>query len=308
MKRNRPLDTRQLMAFELLAETGSFTGAAKSLFLTQSAISHSMKTLEEDLGCKLVRRHGKKISLTDAGQHLLSMTGPILRQMETARDELEGFERYGVGRLRIGASPKSCQFLLPAILRRFMGKYPRCRFEVRNGDSAVCFEMLRSNKIDLAITLEPEKSEDIEFLPWFTDELRIVVTPDHPWVERGWIKKADVHKQNFILQDKKSYTFILIMDYLKSEGMRFSSFVEISDVESIKQMIKGGFGIGILATWAVEKEVQAGELATVRLGRRKLSRIWGVSSPKDRSLSKTELSFARIGEEVGCNWMVHRKV
>ena len=78
MKRNRPLDTRQLMAFELLAETGSFTGAAKSLFLTQSAISHSMKTLEEDLGCKLLRRHGKKVSLTDAGQHLLILLELLL--------------------------------------------------------------------------------------------------------------------------------------------------------------------------------------------------------------------------------------
>jgi DNA-binding transcriptional LysR family regulator len=308
MKNNRPLDTRQLVAFEKLADNGSFTGAAKNLFLTQSAVSHSMKALEEDLGCSLLRRHGKKVSLTDAGKHLLEVTRPILRQMENARYELEGFERYGVDRLRIGASPKSCQFLLPSILRSFTEEHPRCRFEVQSGNTPFCLNMLRSNEIDLAITLEPRKSDEIEFLPWFNDELQIVVPPDHSWAEKGWMKKEEIHKQNFILSNKNSYTFLLVMEYLKREQVRLSSFVEMGNVEAIKELIKAGFGIGILATWTVEDEVKAGDLVTVRLARRKLSRTWGISSPKGRSLSKTELAFARIGEEIGCKWMVNRKL
>ncbi|MGE4550416.1 MAG: LysR family transcriptional regulator [Opitutales bacterium] len=308
MKRNRPLDTRQLMAFELLADTGSFTGAAKSLFLTQSAVSHSMKTLENDLGCRLLRRHGKQVSLTDAGQHLLAATRPILRQMENARAELEGFERYGAGRLRIGTSPKSCQFFLPSILGRFKEEHPRCRFEVVDGNTPECIRMLRANEIDLAITLEPRKADEIEFLPWFSDELHLVVPPDHPWAKTGWMKKGEIHKQHFILPNKKSYTSLLIMDFLKREESRISSFVEMSNLEAIKELIKAGFGISFLATWAVEKEVEAGDLVSVRLARRKLSRTWGISSPKGRGLSKTELAFARIGEQVGCKWMVNREL
>ena len=308
MKRNRPLDTRQLMAFELLADTGSFTGAAKSLFLTQSAVSHSMRALEDDLGCRLLRRHGKKVSLTDAGQHLLDAARPILRQMENTRSELEGFERFGSGRLRIGTSPKSCQFFLPSILRRFKEEHPRCRFEVEDGNTPECFRMLRASEIDLAITLEPRKADEVEFLPWFSDEMRLVVAPDHPWAKTGWLNKEEIPQQNFILPNKKSYTFLLIMDYLKREDASLTSFLEMSNLEAIKELIKVDFGISFLASWTVSKEVEAGDLVMVRPARRKLSRTLGISSPKGRELSKTELAFARIGEQVGCEWMVNREI
>lgn len=299
------MDTRQLLAFQMLAEIGSFTGAAKNLYLTQSAISHSMKALEQDLGCRLLRRHGKKVSLTDAGQHMLTVVRPILQRMDHLRDELEAYERYGVGRLRIGASPKNSEILLPSILGRFQESFPRFRFEVQNADTRGCLEMLRTNQIDLAITLEPRKSDEMEFLPWFRDELQVVVPPGHPWIEKGWLRKEEVDEQHFILSNKGSYTFPLIMDYLREEGLRISSFVEMSNVEAVKELIKSGFGIGILATWTVRKEVQANELHIVRIGRKRLFRTWGVSSPPGRRLNAPELAFARIGEEVGCKWMLN---
>ena len=82
MKRIRPFDTRQLEAFDMLCRTGSFTKTAKHLFLTQSAVSHSMKNLDEEAGCKLLRRQGKKVSLTEVGDRLLSFVRPFLDQME----------------------------------------------------------------------------------------------------------------------------------------------------------------------------------------------------------------------------------
>ena len=307
MKRNRPLDTRQLQVFEMLADTGSFTAAAKKMFLTQSAVSHSMKSLEEDLACSLFRRQGKKATLTEAGERLLEVARPVLRSMEEARAELDGFDRYGSGRLRLGASAKSCQFLLPPILRRFREEFPRCRFEVKSADTPRCLEMLRENEVDLSITLEPDKTAEVKFVPWFSDELRVVVPPSHPWAEKGWMNREDLHEQNFILYNKGSYTFRLIMEYLKGEGVRLSSFMELSSVEATKELIKVGVGIGILATWAVEKEVEAGELVIVRPARRKLARVWGLSAAKGRKLNEAELAFTRIGEEVGCKWMVNRE-
>ena len=86
---NAPLDSRQLRAFAALARTGSFTLAAKELHLSQSAVSHSMKALERDVGCLLFDRLGKKVSLTLAGEHLLQYTGKILTEMAAARASLE---------------------------------------------------------------------------------------------------------------------------------------------------------------------------------------------------------------------------
>ena len=199
MNRHRPLDTRQLQAFDMLAATGSFTGAAKKLFLTQSAVSHSMKSLEDDMGCKLLRKQGKKAVLTEAGERLLDSARPWLRQMEELREELDGFERYGVGRLRLGASPKGCQFLLPPILRQFKEHHPRCRFEVQSGDTPRCLDMLRAGEIDMAITLEPGKGVTCEFLPWFTDELKVVVPAGHAWASKSIMDKSETHNENFIL-------------------------------------------------------------------------------------------------------------
>ena len=104
MKRVRPFDTRQLEAFDILCATGSFTEAARRLMLTQSAVSHSMRTLEAEAGCQLIRRQGKKVSLTEAGERLLRFARPFLQEMSELREELSGCEKFGAGRIRLGAS------------------------------------------------------------------------------------------------------------------------------------------------------------------------------------------------------------
>ena len=177
MKRNHLFDSKQLEAFELLCSTGSFTETAKRLFLTQSAVSHSMKSLEEEVGCQLFRRQGKKFSITEAGDRLLRFARPYLSEMQVLKEELQGFEKFGSGRLRLGASAQACRFLLPPILTKFKEAHPHCRFEVYAEDTPKCIDMLSLGEIDLAITLEPIKSSEIEFVPCFTDELRLVLPP-----------------------------------------------------------------------------------------------------------------------------------
>src|SRR5256885_15362180 len=86
---NQPLDSRQLRAFATLARTGSFTLAAKELYLSQSAVSHSMKALEQNVGCRLLDRLGKKVLLTQAGEQLLHHTQKILSEMREARESLQ---------------------------------------------------------------------------------------------------------------------------------------------------------------------------------------------------------------------------
>ena len=98
---NAPLDSRQLRAFVTLARTGSFTQTARELHLTQSAISHSMKALESDVGCRLLDRLGKKVALTQAGEQLLQHAQKILSEMDTARASLGKLGKWGRGRLRL---------------------------------------------------------------------------------------------------------------------------------------------------------------------------------------------------------------
>src|SRR5882672_440772 len=141
-----PLDSRQLRAFLTLARAGSFTLAAKELFLSQSAVSHSMKALEQEVGCRLFDRVGKKVLLTQAGETLLHHVEKILQEMTAARAALEQLGKWGKSRLRIGASTTACQYILPAVLREFKESFPKCAISIEPGDTPEAIELLRDNR------------------------------------------------------------------------------------------------------------------------------------------------------------------
>src|SRR5262245_5163110 len=132
---NAPLDSRQVRAFCVLARAGSFTQAARELHLTQSGISHSMKALERDVGCRLLDRLGKKIVLTQAGEQILNHAKKILQEMENARESLAHLGKWGRGRLRLGASTTACQHLIPPVLREFKESFPEHVITIEAGDT-----------------------------------------------------------------------------------------------------------------------------------------------------------------------------
>ena len=115
----RNVTLRQMRVFVAVARHLSFTRAARELHLTQSGVSHSMKALEGDVGCRLLDRLGKKVILTQAGEQLLHHATKILQEMENARESLAHLGKWGRGRLRLGASTTVCQYLIPPVLREF---------------------------------------------------------------------------------------------------------------------------------------------------------------------------------------------
>ena len=148
---SQPIDSRQLRAFASLARTSSFTFAAKELNLTQSAISHSMKALEREIGCRLLDKMGKKVVLTEAGEALLVHVERILGEMALARAELGQLGKWGQSRLRLGASATACQHILPNVLREFRQSFPQCAISIEPGDTPEMIAALRDRRIDLAV-------------------------------------------------------------------------------------------------------------------------------------------------------------
>ena len=286
-----PIDSRQLRAFAALSRTGSFTLAAKEMFLSQSAVSHSMKALETDVGCRLFDRVGKKVLLTQAGEALLHHTEKILQEMAAVRAGLEQLGKWGVGRLRIGASPTACQYILPAVLREFKESFPKCRIAIEPGDTLEAIESVRENRIDLAITLEPRNEDQFEFHPLFTDELTFIVGAMHPWARDGHVVRSDIPKQSYVLYNKKSYTFRMVRDYFNQEDMVLNTVIELGSMEAIKELVKLGLGVSILSPWIAQKELLEKSLVALPLGRRKMKRNWGVIHWRGRRLSLAEETF-----------------
>jgi DNA-binding transcriptional LysR family regulator len=293
---DQPIDSRQLRTFCILARTGSFTETAHELGQTQSAISHAMRALEQDLGCRLVDRMGKTVLPTQAGEQLLSHAEGILQQMTTARAELGRLGKWGSSRLRIGASTTACQYVLPAVLREFKESFPQCAVSILAGDTPEHIEALRNHQIDLAVTLEPRQNEPLESRHLFTDELQFLLSPLHPWARNRRVNREEIARQNYILYQKKSYTFQMIEAYFREEKIVLYSLLELGSIEAIKEMIKLGLGIGILAPWTAREEIEEGSIVALPLGRRKLRRRWGVLHWRGRRLSLAEETFVRLCE------------
>jgi LysR family transcriptional regulator, low CO2-responsive transcriptional regulator len=295
---SQPLDSRQLRAFSVLARTGSFTRTAEELHLTQSAISHAIKGLESDMGCRLLDRMGKTAVLTQAGEQLLVRTERILDEMQSARAELGRLGKWGSSRLRIGASTTACQHVLPGVLREFKESFPQCAISIQPGDTPENIEALRAHQIDLAVNLEPRREANLDFRPMFTDELQFIVSPLHPWAKTGRVVREEIAREHYILYGKTSYTFQMIEAYFREEEIVLHSLLDLGNMEAIKELVKLGLGISIAAPWTARAEIEEKSLVALPLGKRKLKRRWGVLHWRGKRLSFAEETFTSLCESV----------
>lgn len=291
-----PLDSRQLRAFRVLARTGSFTQTARELHLTQSGVSHSMKALETEIGCRLLDRLGKKIVLTQAGEQLLQHTEKILSEMENARESLGHLGKWGKGRLRLGASTTACQHIIPPVLREFKESFPAYAISIDPNDTRGMVSALLQHRIDLALSLDPGSEPQLEFHPLFTDELFFLVGAQHPWALAGHVPRLEIPRQSFILYSKNSVTFRLVEDYFRRDEMVLNTVIEVGSMEATKELVKLGLGVSILAKWVARKEIEEGSLVVLPLGRRKLPRRWGILRWRGRRLSLAEETFIGLCE------------
>ena len=297
-----PLDSRQVRAFSVLARTGSFTQTARELHITQSAISHSIKALERDVGCRLLDRLGKKVVLTQAGEQLLQHATKILVEMEHARESLGHLGKWGRGRLRIGASTTACQHLIPPVLREFKESFPDHVITIEPGDTSALVSGLLRHRIDLAIAIEPDKEPQLEFHPLFNDELHFITGALHPWAKSGRVERSEIPKQNYILYNKHSITFRIIEEYFRREEMVLNTVIELGSMEAIKELVKLGLGVSILAPWIARREIDEGSLAALSLGRRKLERRWGIMHWRGKRLDLAEETFIGLCESAAASF------
>lgn len=296
--RSPTLDSRQLRAFAILVQTGSFTRAARELHLSQSAVSHAMKALESDVGCRLLNRMGKSVTMTQAGEQLLEHAHTILAEMEAARQRLTELGRWGHGRLRVGTSVTACQYILPAALRQFRQGFPQCAIHIEAGDTPRMLDLLAQHRVDVALALEPRIECGFEFQLMFEDELLFHVSPTHPWAEANKINREEIARQRFIFYTKTSYLYQMIEEYFLREELVLPTSVELGNIEAIKELVKLGLGISILAPWVASQELAAGSLVALQLGRAKLKRRWGILTRRGARLDLQQSTFIRLCREM----------
>lgn len=289
-------DLRQLRAFVAVAEEGSFTLAARRIFVTQSAVSHSLRTLEEQLSCRLLDRSGKKVVVTSEGELLLKRCRRIIYELEQAGRDLDGLRRWGQTRIRIGAPHTLCHFLIPSVIREFRDCFPRCEPIIEAGDTPALLDRLAASELDLVVGLKPRGRGDEGYRPMFKDRLAFLVSPFHPWAQETNAEARSVEDHQFIIYAKATETHRLIEEWLEQHGGRCRKPLVLGDMQAIKEMAKLGIGIGVVAPWVAAREIEDGSLKVVSGTGPDIQREWGVFHSPKREPSLVEEAFIGLCE------------
>ena len=222
-----------------------------------------IKSLEEELGVKLLDRLGKKVVLTDAGQQFLPYATKILNDVEEAKC-ISSQHGELAGTVVIGADEVLCAYLLPALFKRFRADYPGVRLLFRPLSGQELKSSLREGHADVVFVLdEPMNSKDLqsEFLK--NETFQMVVSPDHMLASRSELVIDDFHKQHFLLTEKNCSYRTYFDQSITKKGADALTELEFHSVEAIKQCVVAGLGIALLPEMALKKELSDGEVVAL---------------------------------------------
>ncbi len=288
------MDTRLLNIFRAVAKHNGLANAALELHLTPSALSHAIKSLETELGCRLFDRVGGKMMINQAGEQLLAAIAEPLRALDNAAAALRELGRWGQGRLRVGAPVTACQYVLPEVLRELRREFPKLLMQVETGNTAHLAMMLRERRIDLAIGVGTESAADLESHPLFEDELLFVVSRDHAWTDGRALSAEEIRGQPLILYQRSSSMTQLVNTYFKQSRIDPLCTMEIASITAIKAMVEMKLGVSVLAPWTADPELSRGMLKMRPLGARVLKRRWTILHSANRRLGHAEEKFCAL--------------
>jgi DNA-binding transcriptional LysR family regulator len=290
-------EIRHLVAFTTVLDAGGFTKAARVLNLTQSALSHQIKTLEDQLGVQVFARIGKRTVLTQAGEVLLTHATTVLRELADARQALLELQDPGRGRLRLSAAGYSCYLLLPRILQEFKAEYPRVELSVAADYTGEAVQHLLEGLLDIAILVAPPPVRGLVIEPLATDELFVIVPAAHPWVKRRRVQWRELAGQVLITYNRASQTHQMLLHRLAKEHAPPPETMEVREAEAVTEMVKLGLGIAVQPLWVVRDDLRRKRLHAVPLGRLGIKRSWAIAYVQGKHLPAYSQAFIKICRE-----------
>lgn len=295
----------QLLVFFQVARLGSFTKAAKELYLTQPAVSAQVARLEQRLKVKLVERVGHRVFLTEAGNLVFSYAD----QVEQFRSTLEDLARavtemdtHLVGKLSVGASNTIGIYVLPSVMGRFKRQHPDVEMVLDVGISRNIVEGLVANRYDFALIEGPTKSPEIVTDHFTEDQLCLIVARDHPWARRTaeGVTIRDVQTQPFIGHREGSGTQTTIEREFQRRGLEIECSMAIDSPEAVKKVVEAGLGVSMVSKLIVQQEVERGVLVVVPVRDGDFRRRFKIAWRRGKRFSRVARTFlAFLREETG---------
>ncbi|MCB5410941.1 LysR family transcriptional regulator [Pseudogemmobacter faecipullorum] len=237
---------RQLSYFVAAGQTGSVTRAAEAVNISQPSISAAIAHLETELGAQLfVRYHAQGLSLTPAGQRLLSAARELLRDSYGLYEVVNSAMGIVAGPITVGAFRTFAPLVLPEIWSGFQARYPDVRMNVMEGSEAELLEGLRTARLDIALTYELSLSPDMTFVPLAHVPTYVLLAADHPMAGRKSLRLAELAEQSFVLLDMP-LTRQYFLSLFEKMGLAPRILTETSSPAALRSYVAAGLGYSLM--------------------------------------------------------------
>lgn len=282
--------------FCAVAKHLNFSKAAEELFITQSAVSQSIKHLEEDLGTQLFLRGKKGISLTAEGEVLFDYVKNALSLLEKAENEMHRMQKLEQGELRIGVSDTLSRYLLLPYLEQFGRSYPMIHLSIVNRTSVQSLELLKQGKVDLAFVNLPLEDDAVEIRPYREIHDIFVAGGRFRFLQQGEISLEKLAKYPLIFLEKASNSRNSVEEFFLNKGIRLQPDIELGSHDLMLEFARINLGISCVTREFAKSYLDSGELFEIRTTEPLPSRHIGIATLKGVTLSAAGKVFLSLVE------------
>ena len=281
------MDTQNLRAFLLVAESGSFSKAAKRLHLTQPAVSKRIAQLEAQLNVSLFDRIGRRISTTEAGEALLPHARAVHLEMQAAQQSVRDLAGEVRGRLRLATSHHIGLHRLPPLLSFFSKAFPAVQLDIDFMDSEQAYELTLQGEVELAVvTLAPSPIANIVTRPIWLDPLDFMVQQDTQLTRKKALGLQELSQHPAILPGLNTYTGQIVKSLFEQRRLPIQIAITTNYLETIRMMASVGLGWTVLP-----RSMRDPSLATLPIRDARIERTLGAIHHEGRSLSRAAQAF-----------------
>ncbi len=287
------IDFLGLHAFVAIAERGSFQLAAAHLNLSQTAMSHRMRKLEDDLGVKLLQRTTREVSLTPAGLALLPKVKGMIDSLSASLDDLRRSVRVRQETLAIGCLPTIAAGLLPAALSRFRAGHPDVVIQIHDKSASDIASLTESGAIEFGITLVAAHRWDFDVQPLIKDPFMLVCRAEAPLARKSAVSWQELAGVPLIRISTHTGNRILIDDALGSRREQMNWRYEAQYVNTAMALVREGLGMTVVPKFAMTAEDARG-LRAIPLRNPGVSRQIGIISKRSAAMSPLADQLRRL--------------
>ena len=287
------MDFDQLETFLEVARLSSFSRAAEKRFRTQPAISSQIRSLEEEIGAKLLDRSGGKVSITASGKLFQKYAEETLDARRAVLLAIAETERVPRGEIIVGANEGTCLHILPEVFAEFKKQYPDVAVNIKRSDYAKILESVIDNSVDFGVISLPVTDPRLTVVTIHRDELVVIAPKHHPLAKMKSATVADVAKFPLVMP-KVGHTRDGLDALFHERKLKPRYAMELDSSELLKRFVAADVGVGFIARSNVEEDVRANVLSAIPLSDSQIRRDLALVFRKDKALSRAALAFIEI--------------